>query len=611
MRIKWAERIAAAGLILLGMVMLVVAVFAYQLQIDHNQAWGPERKYMAILGALLLLVIAALHFPTFLHRFFSSAPFQKFYRLIQWMGTPFTWLFIKITPERNEPHKRGIIWYAAAGAAIAFFISLWYITSGRMVVFTPYSAYFDRQANAFLAGQLSLLEKPPAALLALANPYQYQNRVGVGNYIWDATLYKGKYYLYWGPMPALWATLGKLIHPAWVVEDQYLILFSIAAMAIGLAAIFYWLQKEYFPNIPGWMVLALTLLGVLNTPVFWLVNRPDVYEASIASGQCFTILGLYAAMRGLQSQKHRVLLLALAGFSWGAAIGSRLDLGVGIAWMVLLICIFLLLKTRNWPARAGAFAAMTLPLLLWGAGLAWFNYARFGNVLETGFRFQLTGGALPADTRNLTSASYILPNIYNLLARPMEVHWREFPFLFTPLIRNEMWPKLIFYPRNSNYFYNEPIAGAFISIPTIWFLLIPLLVIPSRFIWNWLNERPLVPSPILDQPLSTWVGGMVLGAFFCNLGVLTIYIASTMRYEANLTPLLTVLVGLGLGWASIRLHNRPRLWRTVLLFVGISILISILIGLLANFQNGDWIFKNNNPELFQAIENLFTLPKNR
>ena len=583
MRIKWAKRVASAGLFLLGTLMLVVAIFAYQFHLDHNRAWGPERIYLAILGALFLLVFAALRSPNFINRFFGSAPFALLNRLYQRMRLPFTWLF-KITPARTERRERGIIWYGVAGAGIAILISLWYITSGRMVTFTPYSAYFDRQANAFLAGQLSLLEKPPAALLALADPYQVQNRAGIRDYIWDATLYKGKYYLYWGPVPALLATLVKLFHPAWVVEDQYLLLFSIAGMAIGLATLLYWLQKEFFPKIPGWMVLGLTLLGVLNTPVFWLVNRPDVYETAIAAGQCFTILGLYAAARAMQTEKHRVPLLALAGFSWGAAIGSRLDLGVGIAWMVFLICLFLFFKTRNWRVHAGALAALIVPLLVWGAGLAWYNQARFGNILETGFRFQLTGGALPADSRHVTSVSYILPNIYNLLARPMEVHWREFPFFFTPFIRSEMWPKYLFYPHDPYYFYNEPIAGVFVSIPVIWLLLIPLLVIPSSLVWNWLHERALTSTPIRYQPPSTWVGAMVLGAFLCNLGVLTMYIASTMRYEANLAPLLTVLVGLGVGWASTKLANRPRLWRLVLFFVGISVLISIVIGLLTNFQ---------------------------
>ncbi len=67
----------------------------------------------------------------------------------------------------------------------------------------------------------------------------------------------------------------------------------------------------------------------------------------------------------------------------------------------------------NWRASLASMVALIVPLLLWGAGLAWYNYARFGNILETGHRFQLTGGALPANYNDIVSISYILPNLYN------------------------------------------------------------------------------------------------------------------------------------------------------------------------------------------------------
>jgi hypothetical protein len=216
-----------------------------------------------------------------------------------------------------------------------------------MVTWTTSTNYLDRQASAFLAGQIPLLEKPPAALVALANPYQYKNRAGISGYIWDASLYKGKYYFYWGPVPALLVTAVKVLHPAWDIQDQFTIFFSNAGLAIVLAVFFYRLQKKYFPGMPGWAVLGLTLLGALNMPVFWLLNNPIVHAAAISTGQFFLILGLLTAMLGLENKKYQVCLMALTGFSWGAAVGSRVDLAPGIAWMVLLVCLFLLFKAKN------------------------------------------------------------------------------------------------------------------------------------------------------------------------------------------------------------------------------------------------------------------------
>ncbi len=593
----------ALGLALAGLTMLIMAFFAKPVHFNLHQVWGSKRIALAFLGMLFLLAFVIVLNPPFLKRLLKSSFLLKAKRLVEAIKVPFLWLF-EPRQEKKELRRRASVWYAVAGATIAIIISLWYFTSGKMTVWVPYSNYFDLQADGFLAGKLSLLEKPPAALLALENPYTSKKRATI-SYIWDASLFKGSYYLYWGPVPALMAAVVKLFHPAWIIEDQYLIFFSISGLAIVLAALFYWLQTRYLPKIPGWVVLGLTLLGVLNTPVFWLVNRPDVYEAAIAVGQFFLILGFYTAIRGLASEKHRLLLLVLAGFFWGAAIGSRVELGLGIAWMVLLVCLFLILKSRK-RARfmIGSILAVILPMVIWGAGLAWFNYARFGNILETGHRYQLTRTGVPSDIQGLFSASFILPNLYSLLARPFE-YSHAFPFFHTPSINYAMWPSL-FFPHNPNYYYvSQTIAGIFVAIPAIWFLLIPLIIIPTRAFRDWLKDSPRTSPPLKDQPLPIWMAWMAFGTVLLNLTVLATFLTTSMRYEADLLPLLTILLALTLGWLSTYLHTYPRIWRIILFILVISILISIMISLLTNFQNTDYLFKNHNPQLYKAISHFF------
>ncbi len=149
-----------------------------------------------------------------------------------------------------------------------------------------------------------------------------------------SSYYQGKYYYYWGPVSGLLAAGIKLFDRNWLIQDQFLVILAIAGLAVVQGALIYWLQKKYFPKIPGWVVMGLVLLSILNTPVFWLISHPIVHEVPISAGQLFLILGLYTMMRGLESQKWKVPLLTLTGFFWGAAIGSRLDLGIGIAWIV-------------------------------------------------------------------------------------------------------------------------------------------------------------------------------------------------------------------------------------------------------------------------------------
>ena len=63
------------------------------------------------------------------------------------------------------------------------------------------SEYYALLTDAFLAGQTSLLVQPAAELLALPNPY---DPIANGRFrLHDATLYHGKYYLYFGPTPAI------------------------------------------------------------------------------------------------------------------------------------------------------------------------------------------------------------------------------------------------------------------------------------------------------------------------------------------------------------------------------------------------------------------------
>jgi hypothetical protein len=607
MRKKWIKNLLPLGLVILGMAMLIVAVFAYQLHIDNNPAMGVNRIVLAEMGGTLELLAAFIVMFPYIRRFFEKHFSQRIKARFSWLGKPYRWL-IEPDEEKGALHQknRGVGIYAFTGAAISIFICLWFISSGRITTWYPSTTFFDRQANAYLAGQIALLEKPPAALANLENPYTLANRGGITGYYWDSSYYQGKYYYYWGPVSGLMATALKLFHRDWLIQDSYLVFISVCGLAVILAALFTWLQKRFFPRLPGLLVMAVTMLGVLNTPVFWLINRPVVHDPPISAGQFFLVLGIYALLRGLDSKTRRWPWMVLAGFSWGAAIGSRYNLAVGIAWMGLLLVLFLFTRAKNGWSGLQALIPLLIPLILWGAGLAWYNYARFGNILETGHRYQLTGNSLPANYHDITSISYVLPNLYNLVARPFTINWNEFPFFFAPWIRNNMWPRLIFFPRNTVYFYGEPIAGIFPSMPVNWCLIAAAVVIPLGMA----RRNTWIGSKLLDflrtRPLYVWLVWMLAGAVLFELAFLSIFIFSTMRYLADLTPSLTLLLFLCLGWLSVAISSRPRLWRSILVLVSILIFISIIISLFSSFQSGDYLFQSGNPALYKTIRHFFS-----
>ena len=613
MRLKRVRIIAVAVLSIFGAGALVVAFFAFELGLGHNREMGWARVALATVGGLALFLAGLMAFSGQI-----TALWDKVYRqpFIQMIGRGVVWCGqalnqVNFLLERFEKthlatwlEKRPAAW-AALGAGLVTFVSLWYITSGTFTTWTPYTHYFDMQADAFLSGQLSLLETPPQALLNMPDPYDWQKRQSVGGYIWDSSLYNGKYYLYWGPVPALLAAAVKLTAP-WVVEDQYLLLFFVSGLAFALAGLLFRLRQSLFPRAPAWTLFALTLLGGLNLPLLWLVNRPSVYETAIAGGQFFLILGLYGAVRAVTTQKNDGWL-ALAGFAWGAAIGCRVNTGLAIGWMVAVVCLYLIYRakgSRNWVLPV---IYMLIPLALWGAGLAWYNAARFGSILETGHRFQLTGPALPSDYSQVASIAYIPPNLYNLLARPFVVQLHSFPFVFTPYITVAMWPGFIRIV--GLYYFSEPISGVLWGVPAFWISLFPLFrLIRTAWdtAWDWLKERPVVAQPpIIDKPAYPWVWAIVGGAAFCSLTALMVFIMTTMRYEADLTPIMTVFTALALWRTLDWLRSRPGAARLVLLLAAVLILFSLAISLFANFQNGDKRFLTNNPELYSALAHFF------
>ena len=85
--------------------------------------------------------------------------------------------------------------------------------------------YLAMQAEGWLAGRLDLPRAAPAGLLALPDPYDPQAnrafRMAGLEGVHDLSLYNGKLYLYWGPVPTLvaflpWRVLtGEMLQSAW------------------------------------------------------------------------------------------------------------------------------------------------------------------------------------------------------------------------------------------------------------------------------------------------------------------------------------------------------------------------------------------------------------
>jgi hypothetical protein len=303
----------------------------------------------------------------------------------------------------NRIRQNLAVLLAIAVTAGAYLWTLSVVTSG-VATRTP-NSHYGFLTDALLSGQLSLKIQPDPLLLKLANPYMGTQDVPR---LHDASLYHGRYYLYFGPAPVV-VLLGpwRLLTGTFLHDGTATVIFAFAGF---LAGTWLWVgcQRRYFPTLAaGWLGAGVLMLGLGNY-VFFLIQTPLFYQVPISCAYAclmFALAALAAAV-GARTPGRQALGLALSGLAWALAIGARAD------YVFSLPAFGAAVLALSWRAgraqdpgeRRGwlILAAAAVPVLAVGSALAAYNWARFGSILETGIKYQLAS----ADERFVTLASF-------------------------------------------------------------------------------------------------------------------------------------------------------------------------------------------------------------
>ena len=601
-RLRIAVSIASVIFSLSGAALLIVSIFATFLGLDHDPSWGTGRTLLAALGVGFCFIALAVRFYSVTASLLQAG--YNFSRRLT-MRVVDSEIARRFQPSlRNQKastffQERDSV-FAWSGAILCVLIALWFITAGRMLVWTTTTHYFDQQADAFLAGQLALLEQPSTGLLEMDNPYDWQARIDQQiSHLWDVSLYEGRYYLYWGPVPALLAAVLKSVIST-PIDDSVLVFLLYCGVVLFLTLLLLLIvRRRIYPRLPAWLLLPMVMFGGLSAPMLWLINRPSVYEVAIAGGQFFLVIGLFASLWAVFMKKSAGLGLMIAGFAWGAAIGCRLNLAPAVGFFVLALGVYWL-KTRPIKHSLVIFGMLITPLLLWAFGLGWYNFARFGSIMETGHRYQLTGPALPVQYNNVASIRYVLPSLYSYLIRTPLFLPGEFPFFYVKYVKETMWPFFIHLPEH--YYYSEPVAGLLTVTPVTWLLALPAMGSIGKF-WHWLNMETSQKIDPASEVSLTWI--MLAGGSVFLFAFLLVFISTSLRYLADVIPILTLLTALCVGWGLAFLEKWPVVRLGLFVLVFLLLAISVLIGLLSSFTAGDVPFAIRNPSLFFRLQNFF------
>lgn len=313
----------------------------------------------------------------------------------------------------------------------------------------PYVQQFD----AFLKGQLHIDVQPSEGLLALDNPYSPDTRQGL-EYLYDRAFFDGKYYSYFGIGPILTVYLPFYLITRLLPTDCTVTgIFSLITALFLPWAVVEWAKLRKV-NIRPWFA-GVCAVGAYFASSVLLIQRgrmPFYYIASIA-GMAFVSAFFFFIFKAFNVKKKsgRFILLFLAGLSFGLAFLSRINSVVAPAILVAVFAIVYFIrsiKEKKVGRFFGEMFTLALPVAAAVGFSMYYNYIRFGNVLQFGSDYQLT--VLNASLYEL-SASGIFAAVYHFFIDGFETT-KMFPYIGFSTMRFADYGRLVYTDSNFGIF---------------------------------------------------------------------------------------------------------------------------------------------------------------
>jgi len=468
---------------------------------------------------------------------------------------------------------------------------IWFASLGTWRDWPAGTHYYDRLATAFAQGHSWLDAQPDAALLALRDPYDPAQREDVPH-LPDASLYQGRYYLYFGPVPGLLVMVLKFVYPMEVQDLQVTFVFVCAIFFLMELFVLH-LWKRFFPDLSAWEVGATCVAIGLMSPFCWVLgNRGWVHNAAIAAGAFFFLAGLYAALDLVKDGEISVANGFAAGVMWALSIGSRMGQIVPVSLVVVLITVAI---WRRYGSSVGSLqslkglVAIVAPVAAGLALLGAYNMVRFGSFTEFGQTYQLAFLNLRQSSADLFSIRYALQNAYNYLLMPPKIRL-NFPYVWMQMgIRKPLLPTM----GMPSLYFAEIITGMLYVSPFFLFALVPA-------VWPGIQRHEQI-----KQDLWGLLAPALAAAFLGSFGLFLDYFWASERFMLDFAaPLLLLAVFGAWSWQTHWSAFRVRRALVALLAGGVAAASVLMNILLAIGLNAD-AFRALDPVLWQQLNNVF------
>lgn len=471
---------------------------------------------------------------------------------------------------------RFALWAAFAACAAAVFwvanaVAPWAADRNNMW------HHYEYLTEGFLAGHTYLPVEPAPELLRLSDPYD--PAANAKYRLWDASLYRGRYYLYFGPGPAVALMLPWRIATGRMLPQRLAVAVFAAGGLAGLACLIWGIRRRHFPGLSA---LATGGILVVAFHAAWLpviLRRPGLWELPIVSAAACLWWALYFLWRFFDSGGRAVWAVAV-GLALALLIGCRMTYVFGAGAVLLLLLASLggagSGGVRRWKAAAIAAAIVGAA----GIALLCYNRSRFGSWLEFGQSYQLAG----SEVRGVRffNPAYVAFNLWTYLLSPPELG-PYFPFL------HGAWPDR--FPEG--YVMYEAMYGALFVMPVH---LAGLVAIA----WGWRGRS--TPS---ERATAVTLAAALASTFFTG-AILLCWQAACSRYIAELFAGWTVATAVGL-MAVFGSEGARRFGRSARILAAAAACWTIACVCLASAEFRGFM-KQTDPGVYAAVAHLLDYP---
>ncbi|PAU68780.1 glycosyltransferase [Bifidobacterium criceti] len=292
---------------------------------------------------------------------------------------------------------------------------------------------YQHLADALLHGHAWLDLPVDPSLSTMDNPYNYFERLHLAQqghqYYWDYAFHGGKYYCYFGVVPALFTFVPyQLVTGAWMPTWYSIALSSVLAIVFG-ALLVRRIAHDYFPRASLGIVWLVTIGFSFGTCIFTYCFSSTFYNVPMACALALVLMGLWFwQISKREDGSVNGWYVAAGSLCMALLLGTRPQFI--LAW-VLAFPLFWpqITKYRTLFSKRGVCSTICalVPFIVVSIPLMYYNYIRFGSWTDFGAYYNLT--VYDLSSRNASKYT-LLPALFTQLFQPPSTT-SEFPFLTT------------------------------------------------------------------------------------------------------------------------------------------------------------------------------------